>query len=344
MMSRLIGASQQCVSISDPSGAGECRRNAKHLAEAHGFDEASVGRISIIATEVATNILQHAGTGCALIQILDDGSRPDFEILGIDQGPGMIDLDQCMRDGFSTAGTAGTGLGAVSRLSTTFDLFSGPGKGTVILSRVAGRGRVPAGGQAAPPAFELGAVCRAVAGEIECGDTWRVADDAATVSIFVADGLGHGPSAAAAANAAAMAFASSPFEAPGSAMAKLHGALSGTRGAAAACAHLHVADGKIDFAGVGNICGAVVTSERSRGMVSHNGILGAQLLRVQQFEYAWPIGGHVVLHSDGLSARWNLNDYPGLMRCHPAIIAAVLFRDFGRKRDDATVVVVSHRR
>ena len=82
------------------------------------------GSRCIIATEIATNILRHAGSGCVLVQILDDGVRPELEILGIDRGPGMNDVDQCMRDGYSTAGTAGQGLGAVSRLSTTFDLHS----------------------------------------------------------------------------------------------------------------------------------------------------------------------------------------------------------------------------
>jgi hypothetical protein len=248
-----------------------------------------------------------------------------------------------MQDGYSTGGTPGTGLGAVSRLSTTFDLFSIPDKGTVVLSRTAGKVRAPADRQASAPGFELGAICLAVAGEIECGDTWRAADNGTTISILVADGLGHGPIAAVAANAAATAFESNPFEPPVGAMTVLHRALSGTRGAAAACAHLHIADRKINFAGVGNIYGAIVTDERSRGMVSHNGTLGLQLLRTQQFEYAWPAGSHVVMHSDGLSARWSAQDYPGLLSRHPAIIAGVLFRDFGRGRDDATVVVAAHR-
>ena len=69
------------------------------------------------------------------MQVLDDGTNQEFELLAIDQGPGMRDVDACMRDGHSTAGTAGCGLGAVLRLSGTFDLFSAPGQGTVVLSR-----------------------------------------------------------------------------------------------------------------------------------------------------------------------------------------------------------------
>jgi hypothetical protein len=52
----------------------------------------------------------------------------------------------------------------------------------------------------------------------------------------------------------------------------------------------------------------------------------------------------LILHSDGLSARWDLDDYAGLRRRHPALIAGVLFRDHRRLRDDASVVVVARPR
>ena len=343
MIDRVISGVQEQVAISDQSAIGECRRSARRMAEGYGFDEASVGRICIIATEIATNILRHAGSGCVLLQVLDDGVRPELEILGIDRGPGMNDVDQCMRDGFSTAGTAGQGLGAVSRLSTTFDVHSLPERGTVIVSRTTGKAATKL--LAAPPVgFQLGAICLAVAGEIECGDCWRVGQSTTLISMLVADGLGHGPLAAAASKDAASKFESKPFDEPQSIMNSFHQALSGSRGAAAACALLDVENRRIAFSGVGNICGSVVTTERSRGMVSHNGILGVKPLRTQQFEYDWPAGSCVVMHSDGISARWDLKAYPGLMGRHPAIIAGVLFRDYGRARDDVSVLVVSHKR
>jgi serine phosphatase RsbU (regulator of sigma subunit) len=239
-----------------------------------------------------------------------------------------------MRDGFSTGGTAGTGLGAVARLSTTFDAYTQPDQGTILLSRTARPSTAPR-----KASLELGAISIAVAGEIECGDAWRVVDGGATASMMVADGLGHGVAAATASKAAVAAFVSKPFEPPTSVMKALHAAVSGTRGAAAACALLHSDAARIDYAGVGNICGSVIIEGKQRGMVSHNGTLGVQLLRTQQFEYRWPPGSSIVMHSDGLSARWNLGAYPGLSQHHPAIIAGILYRDFARERDDATVIV-----
>jgi anti-sigma regulatory factor (Ser/Thr protein kinase) len=342
MNERVIAAKVSVrVGISGQSDIGECRRTAKRVSEACNLDENDVGKICIVATELATNVVRHGGGGEMLVQVLNDGMRPQVEMLAIDRGRGMEDVDRCLRDGYSTGGTPGTGLGAVSRLSTTFDIFSVPGRGTVALSRVE-----PKSAGSSPPAgdnrLQFGAICIALAGEIECGDTWRIADRGAVLSVMVADGLGHGPLAATASRAAAQAFADRPFDEPSSVMQSLHRGLAATRGAVAACARLHTAESRVDYAGVGNIHGAIVGWERSRGMVSHNGTLGIQVPRPKQFAYDWPPGELVVMHSDGLSARWNLAEHLGLYTHHPAIVAAVLYRDLGRKRDDATVVVVRY--
>jgi anti-sigma regulatory factor (Ser/Thr protein kinase) len=338
----LAPALQSRLAIAHDSDIGECRRSAKRLIEGYGFDEVSAGRVGIVATELATNLVRHAGHGEILMQVLDDGIQPEFEMLAIDKGPGMLDVDACMRDGFSTGGTAGQGLGAIARLSGTFDIFSAMGQGTVVLSRIQ-RDQHPRPTAGARSTLEFGAISLAVAGEIECGDTWRIADSGAQVGILVADGLGHGPLAAAASKAAATAFVKQPFDAPSLSMQGLHRAVAGTRGAAAACAVLNTAELRLEYAGVGNISGSVVTRERSRGMVSHNGTLGVQLLRTQQFDYEWPAGARVVMHSDGLSARWSLATYPGLFQRHSAVIAGVLYRDCSRSRDDVTVVVACQR-
>ncbi len=343
MTARIIRATQTQLAVTDPSSVGECRRTAKRMAEASGFDEPTTGRICIVATELASNMQRHAGSGVLLVQMLDDGRQPALELLAIDKGSGMTDVSHCMRDGFSTAGTAGTGLGAVARQSSVFDLHSAPGKGTVVMSRILGKHSNGDLHAARTPSLELGAICVAIEGEIECGDSWRVAEDGAMVGMMIADGLGHGPLAAVASTAAAGVFERNPFEPPAMAMTGYHRALSGSRGAAAACALLRAQPRTIQYSGVGNICGSVVFNGRGRGMVSHGGTLGSRTVRTQQFEYAWPEGSIVVMHSDGLSARWSLADYPGLDQRHSAVIAGVLYRDFGRPRDDATVLVARQR-
>jgi hypothetical protein len=143
-----------------------------------------------------------------------------------------------------------------------------------------------------------------------------------------------------AAQAAAASFLQEPFNRPSETMQRLDAKLSGGRGAAAAVAILKGGEAKVTYAGVGNISGVVASAERSKGMVSHNGILGARLLRTQQFEYEFPEGRKLIMHSDGMSARWSFTNYPGLFVRHAAVIAAVLYRDHGRARDDVTVIVL----
>jgi anti-sigma regulatory factor (Ser/Thr protein kinase) len=323
--------------VEDVSQVGDCRRAAQKLAQVYDFDDTLVGRVGIVATELTNNLVKHAGRGELLLQAIGDGQSVTIEMVAIDRGPGMS-VERCMRDGYSTGGTAGTGLGAISRLSTLFDVYSADG-GTVAVSRVAKQAALGSARPAAMAAREFGAISIAVQGETECGDIWRIASREGSTAILVADGLGHGPLAATAAAAAAAAFDKQPFDSPAESMQHLHKALSGGRGAAAACAVIDSGSATLAYAGVGNIYGAVVSAERSRGMVSHNGILGVQMPRKQQFEYPFTLEDRVVMHSDGMSARWSVKNYPGLFLRHAAVIAGVLYRDHARPRDDVTVVV-----
>jgi hypothetical protein len=95
----------------------------------------------------------------------------------------------------------------------------------------------------------------------------------------------------------------------------------------------------VNFVGVGNIAAVVRSESGNRHLVSHNGIVGHTLRKLQQFSVGWPDDALLIMHSDGLGSRWELAPYPGLAFRHPAIIAAVLYRDFTRGRDDVTVLV-----
>jgi anti-sigma regulatory factor (Ser/Thr protein kinase) len=342
-MRMLQSRMQSRLPVEDVTHVGECRRAVQRLAESLEFGVTLVGRLGIVATELANNLVKHAGRGELLIQALNDGDGVSIEVVALDRGPGMH-VDTCMRDGYSTGGTAGTGLGAVFRMSSMFDVYSRIDQGTAVVSRVT-QPAFPNALESAPleETPEFGAICLAVAGEIECGDTWRVAQRGNATVILVADGLGHGPLAASAARAAAAAFVERPFDPPSECMQRLHNSLIGSRGAAAACAVLDPEKSKVIYSGVGNISGISVNGDRSKGMVSHNGILGVQLPRKQQFEYDYNPGSRVVMHSDGMSARWSIGDYPGLFTHHAAVVAAVLYRDHARTRDDVTVVVCGGR-
>jgi len=96
----------------------------------------------------------------------------------------------------------------------------------------------------------------------------------------------------------------------------------------------------VRYVGVGNIAGAVVSQGVVRRMVSHNGTAGHIAPRIREFTYPWSGSATIILHSDGLSSKWDLDAYPGLATSHPSLIAGVLFRDYRRGNDDASIAVM----
>lgn len=325
--------------VEDASQAGEARRAAADLCRIAVFDAGRSGEVAIVVTELATNLVKHAGGGELLLRSLGP-LRPGIEILSVDRGPGLSNPGDCLRDGYSTSSTPGTGLGAIRRLSSLFDIFSAPGAGTVVLSRI---WSVPRANAAPGPPFEVGAVCLPAPGEAVAGDAWAMQQSSQRALFMIADGLGHGPAAAEASTSAVIAFEQCGASSPGAVVERLDGALRGGRGAAVAVAELRTDTRTVRYAGAGNISGVIIWPEGSRRLVSHDGTAGLSVHRVQEFAYPWPPRALLVMHSDGLGTHWALHDYPGLHARHPALIAAVLARDHARGRDDLTVVAVRER-
>ena len=127
---------------------------------------------------------------------------------------------------------------------------------------------------------------------------------------------------------------------PGSILAAVHAGLGHTRGAAVSVASYDPAKGIVTFAGIGNVMCGVVGADGTKRTVSLPGTAGHVARRIREFEYPLTADGLFVMCSDGIGTAWVLDPYPGLFGAHPSLIAGVLYRDFTRIRDDATVVVV----
>lgn len=324
------------VTVSEPTDVSAVRRSAVALAAALDFDETAAGRVALVITEAGTNLVKHAGGGDVLLR--GGGRAPGawVELLALDRGPGMSNVVRCLQDGFSTSGSPGTGLGAVRRLATTFDLYSRPGLGTALLARVNGSTGTAPG----PGTLEVEGICVAKPGEDVCGDAFAEDPRADGTSLIVVDGLGHGPSAAEASRAAVAAFREAVGRRPAQRLERVHQALRSTRGAAVAVADLELEARVVRFAGLGNIAGEILHEEGAvEHLVSQPGTAGHLARGIREYTYRWPSGALLVLHSDGVSTHHDLTRYPGLGQRHPALIAGVLLRDAGRGRDDATVVV-----
>jgi anti-sigma regulatory factor (Ser/Thr protein kinase) len=325
----------RAVAVIESSQASAARLDARELALRAGLDETDAHRVGLVATELATNLVKHARNGGELLMHVSDRSPVEIELIALDRGPGIRDVALALSDGHSTAGSSGTGLGAIRRMSEDFDICSIRDGGTAVLARLRAKRapRRPAG------VFQIAAVAIARQGEPVSGDAWEVRHYSGGAMVLMADGLGHGLMAKEAAEAAVSAFAREPMGAPARALESIHAAIRHTRGAAAAIADVSRDLRAIRFSGVGNIVAVVCDNGTIRHAVSNNGTLGHHAQYFREYSYPWSPDSMLVMHSDGLSARWTLDRYPGLASRHPALIAAVLYRDFRRSRDDATVLV-----
>jgi anti-sigma regulatory factor (Ser/Thr protein kinase) len=329
------------ISVQDNSDVGEARRAAAELSHALALNPTVAGKLAIVVTEAATNLVKHGRGGSVLLSRREDDGVSAVEMLAIDKGPGMDNVGRFMVDGYSTAGSPGDGLGAIARNSTFHEIYSSPGLGTVVLAQLSnplsGRRHTPR----PPPGVAIGAVSVPIATETVCGDAWIAHLVDHSIRVLLADGLGHGEGAAEAANMALDIADNHLPASPVELLEQIHAGLRSTRGAAVSVAEIDLHGGVVRFAGLGNVAGVVVVAgEPRRQMISYNGTAGHEAQKISSFTYPWTAGSILVLHSDGLIAQWSVDKYPGLYRCHPSIVAAVLFRDFQRGNDDATVVVV----
>jgi hypothetical protein len=278
--------------------------------------------------------LKHAGEGLIAINEFVDADGSGIELLALDKGPGIADVARCLVDGFSTAGSPGTGLGAVTRVSDSYAIYSRSGIGTVVMARFLAASAVRR------TALEIGVVIDTYPGESVCGDGWATADGRRGASLLLVDGSGHGPLAAHAAETAMRTFADNIDKECVPLVEAIHRALAPTRGAALAVARIDAGAQVVRFVGVGNIGAVLSNGGDVRRMASYNGTAGHVAPRIREFVYPFTGRPLVILHSDGLSARWEIAAYPGLAAGHPTLVAGLLFRHHRRDRDDATVVAM----
>lgn len=326
------GSVHKAFPLEDPSRVGEVRRHVAGLCLELGFDEVLAAQAAIVVNELGTNLVKHAQGGRLLVATRS-GSVPELEILSIDQGPGIGDLVMAMRDGFSTAGSPGTGLGAIKRLAADFGIHSELGKGTVVLARMRRGARLAA-------QFRYGVVALPAPGEVVCGDGWALAFEGAQAALLLADGLGHGIYAAEASQAAVSQFVQQPFANLKEAFESAHASLRLTRGAAVTRAVLNAETDTVRMVGAGNVLMRLVSGTSNRSVLPQNGTLGVQIRRPEETRQEWPPHAMAVVYSDGLQSRWPPEAITPLLGADPSLAAAVLLRDYGRGPDDVTVVAL----
>lgn len=322
--------------IIENSQVGEARRFAQRMCEILDFNEQRTGEVSIVINELGHNLVKYGITGVLALRADRHNDQNVLHIISYDYGPGMTDVEVNLRDGYTTGKTPGTGLGAVRRLSDSFDIYSDP-QGTII-SSIHGNHDSNINEE-----YMVGALTYPYAGETYSGDSWAIRTSPDVTSIIASDGLGHGEPAYRTSLQAIDFFLNDNHAHLDILMTALHESLRRTRGAALFLLNLTM--NKITFAGVGNIRAVICYPDfHTETLISQNGTAGIQVRAPKVLSHDWPRGSVLVLQSDGIQSRWDLSKYKNILLYHPNILAAALMRDYRRPKDDSMVIVVARRK
>lgn len=312
------------------------KKEVRRIAETVGFPAYRLAEIDIIISEMVSNLNKHSHEGEALVRSFANG----IELISIDHGPGMANSTEMLKDGVSTTKTLGHGLGAIRRLSDDFDIYSVAGWGTIVLSRVY---KIKPSLTRERKLISLHSVMLPKPGQQVCGDAFDVIEKKYVYKIIALDGLGHGPEAANASQAAIKEFLNCENSTPVETLREIHSKIKGTRGAVGMILHLDVAGGSLSFTGLGNISARLMSLGKNKSLISYNGIIGHTipntltnniiLLSPQET---------LIVHSDGLKSRWDIDRLPNIMDHDGSVVASALYKDFSRKTDDLLILVVKN--
>ncbi|HKR01928.1 MAG TPA: ATP-binding protein [Pyrinomonadaceae bacterium] len=340
------------IEIKDEAQIGTARRAVHRFAGDLGFEETTLAEIDIVVQEIGTNAARYAAGGGWLHYTTPLGDAPGLELYYWDTGPGIYDLDRAIRDGVSTSGSLGAGMGAIRRLMDEFDVYStlrntsrltmSPRRtshGTALLARKWLRGGHDDVDRGANEARRFGVWSRPHPGEETNGDAYFIKTLGKRTLLAVIDGLGHGPGAKEAADVAIDQLEDWTGEPLDEILPALHNAMRATRGAVIGATIIDMAAGRFHYSGVGNVMVRVYNAPEHAAPLSGNGTLGARLGTVRVWTYPWAEGATLIMASDGVSASWDIESYPELLRRTPQMLAGILMRDYARAADDATVLV-----
>ena len=329
------------------------RRAVHDYASDLGFNGTALAEIDIVVQEIGTNAARYATDGGWIHFTVPLCSAPGLELIYWDKGPGIYDLDRAIRDGVSTSGSLGAGLGAIRRLMDEFDVYStlrATGRLTVSGTRRTTHGTAllvrkwindeSARAEVTKMRQRIGAWSRPHRGESVNGDAYFIGHHKKRTLFAVIDGLGHGAGAKQATDVALASLEDWMGEPLEEVIHAIHDGLRATRGAVMGAVIIDHAEQRFYYAGVGNVEVRVFNALEPITSIPANGTLGARLGRVRVWTHAWKEGAILIMASDGLSASWDMASYPGLLRRSPQLVASILMRDYARTTDDATVLVV----
>ena len=330
-------AETAAIRITRPAQVKSASDAAKEFAAALGFTTVECEEIALAVTELATNLLKHAGEGDMHLSSIESSGRVGIQITSEDNGPGIVDVERALTDGFSTAGSLGAGLGAVNRLMDGLEFSARPHAGLRVICQ---RWVRPSPTGLFPRSLEFGAATRAYRLMPENGDTFIIRQWEGHALAGVIDGLGHGQFAQRAAHTARQ-YVERHFDQPLENLFRGVGRdCRATRGVVMALVRFELARQKVVVASVGNVEVRLMGNPAPFNPRLRRGIVGlSSAPNPVPTEHPWTTASLLILHSDGVQSRWSSDQFKELARETPGVIARRLLDDYGRIDDDATVLV-----
>ncbi len=321
------------TAVHDEASVAVIRDAARAEGRARGFDEVCCGRLALVVSELGMNHLRHARDGFVAFRDATRDGVPGVEVIAADRGAGIRNALDALDGGARGGGSLGAGLSGVQRLAQEVDFDVRLDVGTCVRARIFARD--------VRRRREVAVLGRNYPGERSSGDDAWFGRTADALVLGLADGVGHGPEAREPARRAIDVLHASPDAAPGRVLGAIDSALRGTRGAVMAVVHVDEALGTIRHACAGNVTTSV-RGAQGRSFSGEQRILGAPSRRgADPMEELVPLSPRdvVVLYSDGLRSRLDLDGARQHASRHPLALAQFLLDGFGRNNDDATVIV-----
>jgi anti-sigma regulatory factor (Ser/Thr protein kinase) len=323
------------LNAADRSYFSILKKEIHALALTGVFSSKRLAEIDIVVAELVSNLSKHAGGGELFVKLVEEKKIQGIEIVSIDNGPGISDVRNMMQDGTSTKNTLGQGLGAMKRLSDTFQIFSQRGWGTIQLLRLYNKPLPP---RRPDIKMEIRSLLVPKPNETECGDGFCFRESNEYLKIFLGDGLGHGKEAALAVRTAIEAFKICPDDSPVEILRFMNQSVKKTRGLVATVAVLDLKEKKWKICGVGNIATKIHSAGFSKNHSPYNGIVGLNMPNsMNDQDLAYEAGQCLIMCSDGIKSKWDFMKYPGIMRHDLSLLGAALFKDFARNTDDMSI-------
>jgi anti-sigma regulatory factor (Ser/Thr protein kinase) len=325
--------------IAERSFVSFVKREIHQKAVQADFNPSRVGTIDIIVSELTSNIIKHAGHGELLYRFSDRDDCKQFEIICIDGGEGIKDIAHSMKDGVSTTKTLGQGLGAMERMSDVFQVYSIVKWGTVCYSKVYAEADKHFSSADSSP-VKCKALNVSKPGQTVSGDGYDIIFNPGHTKIFMGDGLGHGKEAHDAVQLAISSFRLSASNDPASILRYIHDPVKKSRGLVGAVAVVDHRLKKWKICGVGNITTRIYEGLMAKNYVSYNGIIGLNIpTTLKNHEVDLSKHQCLIMSSDGIRTRWDLSQFPAILRYDPIMLAAVIYKESARKTDDMSILI-----